>query len=112
MKWLGTNDSDVLDLIEGSRTTAVNVRCPGRAHAAHSELEPCLICDAETDGTVEVLLTHVERDALACVERGRPFDRWLAPRLVKIGLLERRNGKLVLTEAGRVLVSDQCAEAS
>jgi len=111
MKWLGTNDSDVLDLIDGTRTTAVNVRCPGRAHTDHCALEPCLICDAETDGTVEVLLTHVERDVLACVERGRPFDRWLAPRLIKIGLLERRNGKLVLTDAGRALVNAQCAEA-
>jgi hypothetical protein len=100
------DDASVLAL---SQTTAITVRCPGRAHA---EGDSCVICDAEHDGTVEVLLTHVERDAMCCVARGRPFDRWLAPRLIKLGLLERVNGKLGATGAGLALVDAHYAAVS
>jgi hypothetical protein len=104
-------DDDDLDVVAYARTTAVNVRCPGTAHS-HSESDACLICDAERDGTVEVLITHVERDALCCAARGRPFDRWLAPRLIKLGLLERVNGRLAVTSAGLSLVDDHFAAVS
>jgi hypothetical protein len=94
-----------------TRTTAVSVRCPGTAHA-HGDAEECVICDAERDGTVEVLITFVERDALCCAVRGLAFDRWLAPRLIKLGLLERVSGKLVVTRAGLLLVDDHGAAVS
>ena len=68
-----------------------------------------MICDAERDGTVEVLLTYVERDALCCAARGRAFDRWLAPRLIKLGLLRRDNGRLAVTTAGLALVNETYA---
>lgn len=100
---------DDVDAVALSRTTAVNVRCPGAAHT-HAGADACVICDAERDGTVEVLVTHVERDALACAARGRPFDRWLAPRLVKLGLLVRAGGKLVPTAAGHALLASHYAE--
>jgi hypothetical protein len=102
----GLDDLDVLAL---ARTTAVNVRCPG---TAHTHGDACVICDAERDGTIEVLVTHVERDALCCAARGRPFDRWLAPRLIKLGLLERTNGRLAVTRAGLSLVDDHFAAVS
>lgn len=105
MKTILEDDED-LDVVALARTTAVNVRCPG---TAHSQGDACVICDAERDGTVEVLLTHVERDALCCAARGRPFDRWLAPRLIKLGLLQRVNGRLSVTTAGLSLVDDHYA---
>lgn len=108
MKTFLESDED-LDGVALARTTAVNVRCPGRAHSHGDE---CVICDAERDGTVEVLITHVERDALCCVARGRPFDRWLAPRLIKLGLLERVQGRLTVTPAGLTLVDDHFAAVS
>lgn len=101
-------DEDV-EVVAFARTTPVNVRCPG---AAHVHGDACVICDAETDGTVEVLVTHIERDALCCAARGRPFDRWLAPRLIKIGLLERVDGRLALTAAGRALIASHYATVS
>jgi hypothetical protein len=100
---------DDLEIVALARTTAVNVRCPG---TAHNHGDDCVICDAERDGTVEVLITHVERDALCCVARGKPFDRWLAPRLIKLRLLERVNGKLSVTRAGLALVDDHFAAVS
>lgn len=108
MKTFLETDED-LEVVALARTTAVNVRCPGTAHV-HGEA--CVICDAERDGTVEVLLTHVERDALCCAARGRPFDRWLAPRLLKLGLLERKSGTLVVTHAGLSVVDDHFAAVS
>lgn len=106
MKTFLEEDED-LDVVALARTTAVNVRCPGTAHV-HGDA-CCVICDAERDGTVEVLLTHVERDVLCCVARGRPFDRWLAPRLIKLGLLQRVDGRLDVTIAGLALVDDHYA---
>lgn len=103
-------DDDDLDFVALARTTAVNVRCPGTAHA-HGD-DDCVICDADRDGTVEVLLTHVERDALCCASRGRPFDRWLAPRLIKLGLLQRVNGRLAVTKAGLSLLEEHYAAVS
>lgn len=100
-----------LEFVALTRTTAVNVRCPGAAHTTHVG-DACAICDAERDGTVEVLITHVERDALCCAARGKPFDRWLAPRLIKLGLLERVNGRLAVTQKGRTLVDDHFAAVS
>lgn len=108
MKTFLENDED-LDVVAFARTTAVNVRCPGRAH---SHGDACVICDAEQDGTVEVLITHVERDALCCAARGRPFDRWLAPRLIKLGLLQRVNGRLSVTPTGLSLVDETFAAVS
>lgn len=108
MKTILPDDED-LDVVAFARTTAVNVRCPG---TAHNHGDACVICDAERDGTVEVLLTHVERDALCCAARGRAFDRWLAPRLIKLGLLQRVNGRLTVTTAGLSLVDDHFAAVS
>lgn len=108
MKTFLEEDED-LEVVALARTTSVNVRCPGTAHA-HGDA--CVICDAERDGTVEVLLTHVERDALCCAARGRTFDRWLAPRLLKLGLLQRRDGRLVVTATGLALVDDTYAAVS
>ena len=108
MKTFLEEDED-FDVVALARTTAVNVRCPGTAHA-HGDA--CVICDAEHDGTVEVLLTHVERDALCCASLGRPFDRWLAPRLLKLGLLERVDGRLNVTRAGLSLVDGHLAAVS
>jgi hypothetical protein len=105
MKPLLDDDED-LDLVALARTTAVSVRCPGPAHA-HGD--PCVICDAERDGTVEVLITYVERDALCCAARGRAFDRWLAPRLIKLGLLQREDDRVTITPAGRLLLDDHYA---
>lgn len=105
-------DEDV-EVVAFARTTSVNVRCPGAAHThGDAQGDPCVICDAENDGTVEVLVTHVERDALTCAARGRPFDRWLAPRLIKLGLLERRDGRLSPTAAGLSVVAELHASAS
>jgi hypothetical protein len=89
-----------------THTTAIDVRCPG---AAHSVGGACVICDADHEGRVEVLLTHVERDALWCAERGRPFDVWLVPRLLKLGLLSRVDGLLAPTDAGRAVLELHCA---
>lgn len=107
------HEEEDVDVVALARTTAVSVRCPGAAHV-HGGIDgdACVICDAEHDGTVEVLITHVEREALCCAARRRPFEPWLAPRLVKLGLLERVDGRLVPTAAGFGLVETHCAALS
>lgn len=92
-----------------AQTTSLDVRCPGVAHAAGGA---CPICDVERDGTVEVLLTHVERDAICCAERGRPFDAWLAPRLLKLGLLRRVGARFAPTDVGLALLAAHAVSVS
>ena len=92
-----------------AQTISLDVRCPGVAHAAGGA---CPICDAERDGTVEVLLTHVERDAICCAKRGRPFDPWLAPRLLKLGLLKRTGALFAPTDVGLALLAAHYAAVS
>lgn len=93
-----------IDVVAMGRTTPFAVPCPG---VAHLHGDTCVICDAGHDGMLEVLITYVERDALLCASRHRPFEDFLAPRLVKLGLLRSVHGALMPTPAGLSLIEDR-----
>jgi hypothetical protein len=70
------------------------VRCPGIAHRSGGI---CLVCDADSDGTIEVNLTDADLDALARAAQGLRVDASLALRLRRLGLLLEEDGFLVPT---------------
>ena len=100
---------DELAAIAYARTIALDVQCPGVAHSRRgSTSDRCVICDAARDGTIEVLITDIERDALRCIARGRESAPYLLRRLVRLGLAEFVRGALALTPRGRALLA-RCA---
>ncbi len=70
------------------------VRCPGIAHTSGGI---CVVCDPETDGTIEVFLTPADLEALARASQGLRVDASLALRLKRLGLLVEHDGVLVPT---------------
>ena len=79
----------------------LRVPCPGKAHLTGDE---CLICDEESDGTISIIVTEGELDALGCAAQGRPVDVNLSPRLFALGLLREVQGVSIPTERGYALL--------
>jgi len=79
----------------------LRVPCPGRAHLTGEE---CLICDEDNDGTISIIVTEGELDALGCAAQGRPIDVYLAPRLYALGLMRDVEGVTIPTEKGYALL--------
>lgn len=94
---------------DGTQPSVVRVQCPGRAHGTD---EPCLICDEDDDGTISVLVTELELEALACAAQGRAVDTSLAPRLRLLDLLHTVAGYTVPTERGFALLASRALSAS
>lgn len=91
--------------------SVIRVPCPGCAHRrSHDEL--CLVCDEETDGTISVVITELERAALDRAAHGLPVDIRLSPRLEKLGLLHEAAGCTLPTESGYALLGDPRVRAS
>ena len=90
-------------------SSIIRVPCPGRAHQHGGE---CLICDAENDGTISVVLTQLEHEALLRASQGLAVDSRLSPRLVRFGLLETVAGCMLPTERGYALLGDPRVRAS
>jgi hypothetical protein len=89
---------------ETTTTMTLEIPCPGRAHES---CEECLICDADNDGRIEVMVTNAECDALQCATNGLPFDAILASRLVRLGLLMQNGGTWSTTTAGLAFVTSR-----
>lgn len=85
------------------RTTAVCVACPG---IAHERREICLVCDEETDGSIEINMTVADQEALARAAQGLPTNASLALRLARLGLLEKVERTFVPTARGYQLLGD------
>jgi hypothetical protein len=79
----------------------MRVPCPGKAHLTGEE---CLICDEDNDGTISIIVTDGELDALGCAAQGRAVDARLSPRLHSLGLLRDVEGVAVPTERGYALL--------
>ena len=79
----------------------LRVPCPGKAHLTGEE---CMICDEENDGTISIIVTDGELEALGCAAQGRPLDARLAPRLHALGLLREVEGVTIPTEKGYALL--------
>lgn len=79
----------------------LRVPCPGKAHLTGEE---CLICDEDSDGSISVVVTELELDALGCAAQGRTVDPKLLPRLVALGLLHQVAGIMAPTERGYALL--------
>jgi hypothetical protein len=79
----------------------LRVPCPGKAHLTGDE---CLICDEDNDGTISVIVTEGELDALGCAAQGRPVDSFMSPRLHALGLLHDVAGIPIPTERGYALL--------
>ena len=79
----------------------LRVPCPGRAHLTGDE---CLICDEDNDGTISIIVTKGELDALGAAAQGRPVDLYLSPRLFTLGLLREVEGVSIPTERGYALL--------
>lgn len=88
-------------IADETAASIIRVPCPGWAHQIGEE---CLICDEENDGTISVVITEVEQEALACAARGRPVDTTLAPRLRRLDLLHDVAGYTIPTENGFALL--------
>lgn len=86
-----------------SSVVALRVPCPGAAHRSGGA---CLVCDPEQDGWIEVLLTDAEREAVTLAAQGLPFDERLAPRLLRLGLLEPRDGGFAPSLVARAVVPE------
>jgi hypothetical protein len=82
-------------------TCVLRVPCPGKAHVTGEE---CMICDEENDGTISVVVTELELEALGCAAQGRSVDLRLSPRLLALGLLHEVAGIVAPTEKGYVLL--------
>jgi hypothetical protein len=79
----------------------LRVPCPGKAHLTGEE---CMICDEDNDGTISIIVTDGELDALGSAAQGRPVDRLLSPRLYALGLLREVEGVTIPTEKGYALL--------
>jgi hypothetical protein len=79
----------------------LRVPCPGKAHLTGEE---CMICDEDNDGTISIIVTDGELEALGCAAQGRPIDAHLAPRLHALGLLREVEGVTIPTEKGYALL--------
>lgn len=101
-----TSLSDILGSTFGEReveVTMVRVPCPGIAHKTE---ETCLVCDAETNGTIDVCFTSDDRDALTRAAHGLPLDANLALRLHRLGLLEVIEATYMPTTEGFAILGD------
>lgn len=96
--------------------SVIRVPCPGCAHKSEHDhgdhAEPCLVCDEEHDGTISVVITELERDALDRAAHGLPVDVRVSPRLEKLGLLHEAAGCTLPTETGYALLGDPRDRAS
>ena len=63
-----------------------------------------MICDEDNDGTISIIVTDGELDALGSAAQGRPVDRLLSPRLYALGLLRDVEGVTIPTEKGYALL--------
>jgi|GEM_PF-4619977 len=89
--------------------SVIRVPCPGCAHKTGEE---CLICDSENDGTISVVITELERDALDRAAHGLPVDVRVSPRLERLGLLHEAAGCTLPTESGYAILGDARTRAS
>ena len=85
------------------QVTTIRVPCPGMGHKTE---ETCLICDAETNGTIEVLFTSPDRETLSRAAHGLPIDANLALRLSRLGLLETIELTYIPTQRGYEVLGD------
>ena len=79
----------------------LRVPCPGKAHLLGEE---CMVCDEDNDGTISVVVTEPELDALGCAAQGRTVDVRLSPRLLSLGLMREVAGIMAPTERGYALL--------
>lgn len=79
----------------------LRVPCPGKAHLTGEE---CLICDEGDEGTIAILLTQCEVEAIGYAAQGRPVPARLSPRLHALGLLHDVAGLTAPTERGYSLL--------
>ena len=86
---------------ENAIPCVLRVPCPGKAHLTGEE---CLICDEESDGTISIIVTDGELEAIGCAAQGRPIDAFLSPRLYSLGLLCDVEGVCIPTEKGYALL--------
>jgi hypothetical protein len=63
-----------------------------------------MICDEDNDGTISIIVTDGELEALGCAAQGRAVDARLSPRLLSLGLLRELEGVTVPTEKGYALL--------
>jgi hypothetical protein len=87
--------------VESILPCVLRVPCPGKAHLTGDE---CLICDEDNDGTISIIVTEGELEALGCAAQGRPVDVHLSPRLFALGLLCEVDGVTIPTEKGYALL--------
>jgi hypothetical protein len=87
--------------VESTPSSTIRVPCPGWAHVCG---ESCLICDEDDDGTIVVIVTGLEVDALGAAARGLTVDTNLEPRLRKLDLLHDISGFMRPTEKGYALL--------
>ena len=87
--------------VESTPSSTIRVPCPGWAHVCG---EPCLICDEDDDGTIPVIVTGLEVDALGAAARGHSVATYLEPRLRKLDLLHDVAGFSRPTKKGYALL--------
>lgn len=100
---------DELSALAWDRVLLIEIDCPGVAHALG---EACVICDEERDGTIDVYLTYVERDALCGVALGKRVDANFLPRLARLGLVEAVGDRVVPTRKGLAIVDREARTLS
>lgn len=81
----------------------VRVPCPGIAHKTE---ETCLICDAETNGSIDVLFSTLDCEALSRSAHGLLIDANLALRLSRLGLVETVEMTYIPTQRGYEVLGD------
>lgn len=89
------------DSVQSVLPCVLRVPCPGKAHLTGDE---CLICDEDNDGTISIIVTEGELEALGCAAQGRTLDMHLWPRLFALGLLREVEGVTIPTEKGYALL--------
>jgi hypothetical protein len=87
----------------------LRVPCPGKAHLTGEE---CLICDEDNDGTISIIVTDGELEALGCAAQGKAIDIHLSPRLHALGLLREVEGVTIPTEKGYALLGGPALRAN
>ena len=85
------------------QVTTVQVPCPGIGHKTE---ETCLVCDAETNGMIDILFTSIDREALSRSAHGLPLDANLALRLSRLGLVETVETTYIPTQRGYEILGD------